>query len=95
MYKYDCFVEVIDENRLPPTDEEIHGFEDFIPTRSYHLTCIRPCVWLIAADLQTSDVTTKKVVPGSNLRKVVLSMYKFFLFMEICPIHLSYVGMIF
>ena len=62
--------EVVDENRTPPTDDDVEKLEEFIPTRSYHLTCIRPCVWLIAADLDVCDVTAKKIVHGSKYKRV-------------------------
>ena len=73
LYIYKLFLtEIIDETRLPPTNEEINDFEEFIPTRSYHLTCLRPCIWLIAADLESCDVTAKKIVHGNKYKRVMI-----------------------
>ena len=55
-----------------PTDADVTRLEEYIPTRSYHWTIVRPTVCLMAADLPEYDVTKVKVTSRKH-RKVSLS----------------------
>ncbi len=65
------FAEAV-EDCPPPSDAEVKKLEDFIATRTYHLTLIRPTVYLVAADLPEYDVTKKKTVVHRKSKKVFL-----------------------
>jgi hypothetical protein len=68
------YPERIDETRQPPNDEEVRAMEDFIPTRSYHVTFLRPSVWVMANDLPYVNVRAKKVISHRKQKKVSIKI---------------------
>ena len=62
--------EVVDEKCGLPTDDEIRRLEEFLPTRSYTLTLLKPTVCIQANELPEYDVKKKRVLSHRKLKKV-------------------------
>ena len=63
----------VDENRGPAASEEkVAALEKYIPTRTYHLTFLKPCVWIQANSLPAYDVSKKWTSLHSKAKKVRL-----------------------
>ena len=60
----------IDDNRRPPSTEELAKLEENMPTRTYQLSILRPSICFQAADLPEYDVTKKVVISDKKSKKV-------------------------
>ena len=59
-------VDDLDEVRTHPTEEDVSRLEEFVATRSQHLTLLQPRITLLAADLPEYDVTRKLKASASH-----------------------------
>ena len=68
-----CDPDTLEDNRGPPASEEqVAALEKYIPTRTYHLTFLKPCVWVQANNLPAYDVSKKWTSLHSKSKKVWL-----------------------
>ena len=67
------------DKRQPPTDEMIKKLEDYIPTRTYHFTLLRPSVLIQANDLPEYDVKKTRIISHRKAKKVeICFFFKYF-----------------
>ncbi len=72
-----CVLDTPDDLHGPPNEAEVTSLEKYIPTRTYHLTLLKPCVWLQANNLPDYDVKKKWVSLHSGKVKRVRKAYMF------------------
>ncbi|KAL4227239.1 Vacuolar protein sorting-associated protein 13B [Mactra antiquata] len=52
--------ERVDESRPHPTEEQLKSLDEFIPTRTYHLTFLQPIISVLSAEHPYCDIAKKK-----------------------------------
>jgi hypothetical protein len=57
--------------RTSPSMEEVKQLEEYVATRTYHVTLLTPSIQLQANDLPEYDVTKKRIVSHRKANKKV------------------------
>ena len=65
------FSEIVDEHRPHPTEEQMRAMEEFVPTRTYHLTLLQPIISLLSAEHAHCDIARKKYHSRPKGSKVI------------------------
>ncbi|XP_064651739.1 intermembrane lipid transfer protein VPS13B-like isoform X2 [Lineus longissimus] len=61
--------EIVDDNRRPPTEEQVDAMERYVNTRTMHLTLVNPTVSLLAADHPYCDIKHRKNIVMKKSRR--------------------------
>ncbi|CAH1773157.1 unnamed protein product [Owenia fusiformis] len=61
--------EIVDESRQPPSIEEVKSLEEFIPTRTLHVTFLNSTISYVAADHKQCNVNVARTTTPRKSRK--------------------------